>query len=220
MGSQKPIKVSQEHLNDMLWMSYRYCIGRHTIASHMHADTVVSYAKQLSDKQQNFMAYDIRRCVTDGIRFLSKIKVDYLDNPDALDAVTIMLKHMHDNNIKCNSEFWAANTVHIDTRLGTVTISKNKNPEETHETKYTIINNINDLLVWCKAANFLDSTTWVEKTYGKPDSDSEEHAPKTGMCFYWYGIETDGTVVEYWNTVDYNGTFTQNWHIAPEYILS
>ena len=31
------MKISNKVLNDLLWMSMRYCIGRHTIASSNHA---------------------------------------------------------------------------------------------------------------------------------------------------------------------------------------
>ena len=36
------IKINS-HFEDFIWMSYRYCIGRKTIAANMHADTIANF---------------------------------------------------------------------------------------------------------------------------------------------------------------------------------
>lgn len=47
---------------DSMWMSYRYCIGRHTIASHMRADDIASHCYGRMNKGRSiFTAYDINR---------------------------------------------------------------------------------------------------------------------------------------------------------------
>ena len=47
---------------DCIWMSYRYCIGRHTIAAHMHAGEIAANAYgRMSDERTQFMSYDINR---------------------------------------------------------------------------------------------------------------------------------------------------------------
>lgn len=47
---------------DSMWMSYRYCIGRHTIASHMRAGDIASHCYgRISDERSVFTAYDINR---------------------------------------------------------------------------------------------------------------------------------------------------------------
>jgi hypothetical protein len=45
---------------DYIWMSYRYCIGRHTIAAHYHASQIAqdAYGK-LSNNRTQFMCEDI-----------------------------------------------------------------------------------------------------------------------------------------------------------------
>lgn len=46
---------------DLIWMSYRYCIGRHTIAACSHAhDIAKNHYRRLSDSQAEMMARDIR----------------------------------------------------------------------------------------------------------------------------------------------------------------
>lgn len=51
---------------DYIWMSYRYCIGRHTIAAHYHAATIAQdvYGK-ISDEQMQFYSEDINREIYD-----------------------------------------------------------------------------------------------------------------------------------------------------------
>lgn len=45
---------------DYLWMSWRYCIGRHTIAAHMHASTIATDAYgKLSPERSQFNSEDI-----------------------------------------------------------------------------------------------------------------------------------------------------------------
>lgn len=45
---------------DYIWMSYRYCIGRHTIAAHMHASTIAQDAYgRLSVERTQFNSNDI-----------------------------------------------------------------------------------------------------------------------------------------------------------------
>lgn len=59
----KPIdnKLSR-YEEDCIWMSYRYCIGRHTIAAHMHAGEIAAHAYgRMSDERTQFMSHDINR---------------------------------------------------------------------------------------------------------------------------------------------------------------
>lgn len=59
-----------DYEEDCMWMSYRYCIGRHTIASHMHAGDIWKNCKnRITKERQLFNAFDINRSIEDCIRF-------------------------------------------------------------------------------------------------------------------------------------------------------
>ena len=59
-----------DYEEDCLWMSYRYCIGRHTIASHMHASDIWRNCRGRMPKDRElFTAYDINREIEDCMRF-------------------------------------------------------------------------------------------------------------------------------------------------------
>ena len=58
-----------DYEEDSVWMSYRYCIGRHTIASHMRAgDIWVNCKGRMKKDRQLFNAFDINREIEDKLR--------------------------------------------------------------------------------------------------------------------------------------------------------
>lgn len=55
---------------DSMWMSYRYCIGRHTIASHMRAGDIGAHCYgRMTRERSIFTAYDINREIEDKMRY-------------------------------------------------------------------------------------------------------------------------------------------------------
>lgn len=59
-----------DYEEDCMWMSYRYCIGRHTIASHMHANDIWENCKgRMSKERSIFTAYDINREIEQSLQF-------------------------------------------------------------------------------------------------------------------------------------------------------
>lgn len=55
---------------DSMWMSYRYCIGRHTIAAHMRANDIARRCYgRLSNERSVFTAYDINREIERCLQF-------------------------------------------------------------------------------------------------------------------------------------------------------
>ena len=55
---------------DSMWMSYRYCIGRHTIAAHMRAGDIASHCYGRMIKERSvFTAYDINREIEQQMQF-------------------------------------------------------------------------------------------------------------------------------------------------------
>ena len=60
-----------EYEEDCMWMSYRYCIGRHTIASHMHAGDIWKHCKgRMSYERSLFTAFDINREIESSMAFI------------------------------------------------------------------------------------------------------------------------------------------------------
>ena len=59
-----------DYEEDSVWMSYRYCIGRHTIASHMRAGDIWKNCKgRMNKDRQLFNAFDINREIEQHMQF-------------------------------------------------------------------------------------------------------------------------------------------------------
>lgn len=61
---------------DSIWMSYRYCIGRHTIAAHTRAKEIWDYCKNKVSKNTNkfkSFAQDINKEIENSLRFINPI---------------------------------------------------------------------------------------------------------------------------------------------------
>ena len=65
----KNTKLS-DYEEDSMWMSYRYCIGRHTIAASMRAGDIASHCYgRMSEERSVFTAYDINREIEQSLQF-------------------------------------------------------------------------------------------------------------------------------------------------------
>ena len=150
----EPLKDYEE---DGIWMSYRYCIGRHTIASHMRAgDILKHYYKRLklTPERCKFMSKDINKSIEDYLRWGQlNVYMNYsqYDNINPLDE-TIKAISDEDGVIdeekikhisKINLEVFDGNVLSI--------ISNDEN-----KTLYYPINDFTDLIVWSNCAKILD----------------------------------------------------------------
>ena len=60
-----------DYEEDCMWMSYRYCIGRHTIAASMHAADIWKNCKgRMTDERALFTAFDINREIESSMVFI------------------------------------------------------------------------------------------------------------------------------------------------------
>ena len=73
------VVVSNKSMEDFIWMSYRYCIGRKTIAASAHAGTIADIIFKnpdlLSKDRRETMAVDIRQNILDVIRWNKRIRI-------------------------------------------------------------------------------------------------------------------------------------------------
>lgn len=110
-----------EYETDCMWMSYRYCIGRHTIAAHMHANNIWQHCKGRMDKEQElFNAYDINREIEAKLSFGHNFPSFYFPvtslNRIYTPAVDIVCQFIEDYNIKNIKDLCKYKDVYI--RLG------------------------------------------------------------------------------------------------------
>ena len=102
---------------DSIWMSYRYCIGRHTIASHMRANEIWRHAKnRMNENRMEFTAYDIDQSIQHSLSFgtpsfifpmLSINKIVYGTGVD------IVCEFLDEYDIKSIDDFIKYKTIHV-----------------------------------------------------------------------------------------------------------
>lgn len=99
-----------EYETDSMWMSYRYCIGRHTIASHMRAGDIAEQCYgRMSPERSIFNAYDINREIEDRLRWSCggpewHFPVTSL-NKIYTSAIDIFCQFVEDYNIKTKADY-------------------------------------------------------------------------------------------------------------------
>ena len=93
----KAIITDESYMEDLIWMSYRYCIGRHTIVSHSHAGDIAKYSfDHISENRKSFMAHDIRQEINDTLRWKNNIECRDYRNMIDKDALSIIIESLYE----------------------------------------------------------------------------------------------------------------------------
>lgn len=141
---------------DLLWMSYRYCIGRKTIAASAHAGNIAKHAYNvLSSERKEFIAHDIRREINSIVHLLDNVNVfDYRNHipQDALSTIFYRLFEKYGEN----PPEWVYTNIKFDINNDKITLD-GFNPDSTKYYSETLLNIYIDLIPWIKLANCFDS---------------------------------------------------------------
>jgi hypothetical protein len=105
-----------DYEEDCMWMSYRYCIGRHTIASSMHAGDIWYNCKnRMSKERQLFTAFDINREIESLMTFVKPYFHFPLTSLNRIytSAIDIFCQFLEDYNIKDIADLIKYRDIHI-----------------------------------------------------------------------------------------------------------
>lgn len=199
---------------DLIWMSYRYCIGRHTIAAAQHAPNIVKYGLDyIPINRREFTARDIRMQINDKISWYNNIyREEYEHN---YDIVSCIIKYMIDNKIEGDLEhFYLTHYWNVNVKTGKVKVTgyNQKDPTE-FDTFSSIFHEYHDYEPWIKLANFLDT-----KQHEKITVDFK--GVKDIMCFKHYCINYKNNVTMHYIGIDsYMNNPYINQYIDPQYII-
>lgn len=202
------VTIGNSRMEDFIWMSYRYCIGRKTIAACMHADTIASVLTDnptvLSKERKEFIVKDLRREINNQLNFKKSIYFEgSRDDEDVFSALMYSLNAVGDRTKK---------VVHFDTNsmcIYEVTDKPDLYEFERPDSDYT------DLIPWVKLANWLDESTHRVLTI-------EFNGKKQEIECYPYPRQdhnSDGTVTyrEAWCGID-EPSIGITRYVAEEYI--
>lgn len=206
---QNTVAISNSKMEDFIWMSYRYCIGRKTIAACAHADTIASLIinnpNLLSDERKTFMVQDIREQITNAINWKRCIYINGSHyQKDIFSPLMYALNEYPD--IKQTVFYFDANTNEI---------YKTEKNESLYEFD-TIDADYNDLIPWVKLANLLDTSCHRVITLvldGKKEEINCYPFPRKIR-------NDDGTITykESWTGVEDGGCVSMCRYLADEYI--
>ena len=90
---------------DCVWMSYRYCIGRHTIAAHCHAGAIAENTYgMMSDERMQFISEDISNEIYNRLNWGNFINMGWYGNVPKKYFKPIDIEEVwHFNRIKDNA---------------------------------------------------------------------------------------------------------------------
>ena len=163
---------------DLLWMSYRYCIGRSTISTNQHAGNIAKHAyDRLSDDRKQFMAYDIRRCIEDVLRiaptsFYMQSYMSNQDNPD-YKPLEIFLNILKDNDIKDENDLSEIKSIYLKFNNGIHDVSIEKQDKQTYGGNMFV--SCHNLFAWADLASCFDMRNHKLINCVNPDTGNNEY---------------------------------------------
>lgn len=165
------ITITNREMEDFIWMSTRYCIGRHTIAAAAHADTIAKVLTAnpdiLSKERQEFMVKDIRNEINNVLNWKSCIQFDGFHQ--SKDWFTqLLLESNNYNDAKMQKYYINCYDGTIDCETLT-----NIEPWEGFDSDYE------DLIPWVKLSNMLDKKCW-KRVYVEYNGKKENYE-----CYPW-----------------------------------
>lgn len=213
---KKTIKISPNKLEDLIWMSYRYCIGRRTAAASMHAGTIADLIFNNLDifnkERREVIAEDIRRSILDVIKWNKHIKVEdhYSVDNWSWDFYSALLLASQECPYPREAIY------HVDIASRNVTwyrddSSVNDKYAESFDGMY------HDLIPWVKLANALDESCHKDITVNVEGQDSKYD--NTIRCFS-YAARTQAEYTLVWASLDQDAgsNITMQGYVIPEMI--
>lgn len=198
------LNIGRDLIEEFIWMSYRYCIGRHTIAANMHADEIYKLLSKnpeiLSKDQAEFMATDIRRQINNLLNFKKNVQFSCSDDYDVYSELLYTITKKNINPLK--AKFF------VDYYDGKINIDTEELIESLNEYE-DITKDYIDLVKWVALSNWLDYKTHKVIVY---DDNGEE---KECVVFPYPSCDYQGNYEELWVPVD--GNFLENY-INKKYI--
>lgn len=148
-------KLSQ-YEEDCIWMSYRYCIGRHTIAAHMHAGEIAAHAYgQMSPERTQFMSQDINREIAHILSIHDWLTFERVYNAPKSDfkPLDLLYRFMEANCITSDDELRKIKNITATYNDGWI-----YDIYRFHEGRSNVrsLSDIQDLEVWQQLANLFD----------------------------------------------------------------
>ena len=101
MKKKEQKTMLSQYEEDCIWMSYRYCIPRHSIAAHCHAGDIANHAYgRMTKERMQFMSKDINREIYDILHIHDWFSIDNVWNLKEYRPLDIFYQCLNDIGFK------------------------------------------------------------------------------------------------------------------------
>ena len=234
MKKEKINKIT-EFEETCMWMSYRYAIGRSSIASVMHANDIAqNLFYKIPNDRKEFTSFDIARSIDDILRWKFDFYVTYPNVNKNYCPFELLMKFIKENNIHDLDDFNKYKSIYVNSQNKEFEVKYNKlivdsyhsspdgyEQEDIYERKWKNYNisDIEDLLPWQKLSACFDihNLKVVKTLY---EGKEEEF-----ICFKTYFKEYARKMEKNYSNNDYheindlhNITWYEHWMSIDNYI--
>lgn len=166
----KEKQVLTEYEEDCIWMSYRYCIGRHTIATHCHAGSIANNAYgRMTKERTQFMSKDINQEIYNHLHVHDWFCIDNIWNLKDFRPLDVLYQCLNAIGLKTYDDIKKIKGIECfftkEGELKTDVYYYNDKDKFNYKSFWDII----DLEVWQRLANLfdIDNHKWCKLTDGK-----------------------------------------------------
>ena len=212
------VKMLSQYEEDCVWMSYRYCIGRHTIASQCHAGNIAWNAYgRLTPERMQFMSEDINNEIYSQLHYGNFVDMSWYGNipKTHFKPLDVLYSILNKESINSLEKFRQIKSIAIDWNR-----EKNDfdysiyyfNENDKNKDLGRSLWDITDLEVWQQLANLFDLNG---HKLAKVKVDCEEKI----VCYYecWHAINNQGEITYEKRKHAVDSPF--NWYINENCIV-
>lgn len=166
---KKEQQMLSEYEMDNIYMSYRYCIGRHTIAAHCHAGDIANNAYgRMTKERMQFMSKDINQEIYSHLHVHDWFLIDCVWNRNGYRPLDILYQCLNDIGLKNYDDIKKIKGIECyytkEGELKTDVYYYNDG-----KFNYKSFMDVKDLEVWQRLANLfdIDNHKWCRCSGGK-----------------------------------------------------
>lgn len=211
-------KMLTQYEEDCVFMSYRYCIGRHTIASHCHAEDIArnAYGRMTPERTQ-FISDDINNEIHSQLHYGNFVDMGWYGNipKTHFKPLDVLYSILNKESINSLEKFRQIKSIAIDW---------NREKQDYDYSIYYFQDNdknkdlgrslwdITDLEVWQQLANLFDLNS---HKLAKVKVDGDEKI----VCYYecWHATNNQGVITYEKRKHSIDSPF--NWSINEDCII-
>lgn len=199
-----------------IWMSYRYAIGRKSIASVTHARDIAQHIDWIPEDRRDFTARDIIQEVNDRLNWWKNIHLEFSYHGGDNDGFTVLFDWFMDNPQEDPVKYFMEHEWYINLVTKQITVKDRENPPQRQEYGFyiepDIFNEYSDYKDWINLAKYLKGATHIAAV------EYEGNINEIPVI-EWYSCKTWGG-----GPIKLDKCYTDakefpQWYIAPEYII-